>query len=86
MSLETNGATILVNGATESVSLISTTGLGGAILSLGGFATPTPVSLGTSGSVAFNGTFTGAAQMEKRFGVWLLMLGVGIGILGAVML
>lgn len=75
---------MVVNWVTDDITQILTMGsteLGGDIMSLGGFDVPTPVS-----SVGCNGTYTGARQKEKRLSVWLLSLGISVGILGAVML
>lgn len=60
----------LLGGVTEDVIQILMTGLGGVIMSLGGFEAPTPVSTGTSSRVGCNGTFRGTGEGE---GGWYLV-------------
>ena len=87
MSMQSDGESVVVDGVVEDVRIILTmNGLGGIIVSLGGFAmptpTPTPVST-TSSSAEFNRIYV-RARSRRLFDIWLLGPGVGIGTLGVI--
>jgi len=97
VSLMPGGSSVVVGGTTEAVdgfiagsTRTSISGIGGVIMSLGGFATPTSASGKTIPTVGSNGTVLFTGDARRLAGDLYICIGTGValwvGVLGLLIL
>jgi hypothetical protein len=103
LSLLSGGQSVVVEGSSTTETLAITavftstegvletgtsTGLGGVIVSIGGFSTPTSTSVAGNGTAEYTGiTFQGAGSRTKHVeSLGVLVIGAGVAMLGILVL